>query len=346
MPMKEVYGAQPPLELIRQFFDYQGWYERKTKEKPFMKFEDMIYVSAMGPPGGGRSVITPRIQRHFNLLTYTDMQFESISTIFTNIVESFFYNFTDAIKDCISHLIECQLEIYDNVLNGPLKPTPNKSHYTFNLRDISKIFQGIVAANYKLVTQPVHLVRMWIHENKRVFGDRLIDNKDRSFLDDMLLDRAQVKFALSKKEIFNAERLIFGDYMEGIDVETRIYKQIDDLRLLQTKIEEYLDEYNSAVKQQMHLVMFLDACDHVSRIGRVLRQPLGNCFLLGVGGSGRQSLSRLATFISNYKIFQIEVVKGYQMMNWREDVKKALMQAGVDNKPTSFLFVDTQIIDE
>jgi len=52
-------------------------------------------------------------------------------------------------------------------------------------------------------------------------------------------------------------------------------------------------------------------------------------------------LARLATFIANYKIFQIEVVKGYGMSNWRDDVKKALMQAGVDNKSTSFLFVDT-----
>lgn len=96
----------------------------------------------------------------------------------------------------------------------------------------------------------------------------------------------------------------------------------------------------------MHLVMFLDACDHVSRITRVIRQPLGNCLLLGVGGSGRQSLSRLATFIANYKLFQIEVVKGYGMQNWREDAKKALMQAGAENRQTSFLFVDTQIVNE
>jgi len=96
----------------------------------------------------------------------------------------------------------------------------------------------------------------------------------------------------------------------------------------------------------MHLVMFLDACDHVCRIHRVIRAPLGNALLLGVGGSGRQSLTRLSTFCANYKCFQIEVIKGYSMNNWREDVKKALMQAGVENKQTSFLFVDTQIIKD
>lgn len=110
---------------------------------------------------------------------------------------------------------------------------------------------------------------------------------------------------------------------------------------MQQKIEDYLEDYNSSVKIQMPLVMFLDACDHVSRIQRIIRQPLGNAFLLGVGGSGRQSLARLATFIANQKIFQIEVIKGYSMGNWREDIKSVLMQAGVDNKPTSFVFVDT-----
>lgn len=82
---------------------------------------------------------------------------------------------------------------------------------------------------------------------------------------------------------------------------------------MQTKIEEYLEEYNGNFKIQMPLVMFLDACDHVARIQRILRAPQGNAFLLGVGGSGRQSLARLATYIANQKVFQVEVIKGYNM---------------------------------
>lgn len=59
-------------------------------------------------------------------------------------------------------------------------------------------------------------------------------------------------------------------------------------------MEEYLDDYNQINTAQMRLVLFTDAVRHVARISRVIRQPLGNALLLGVGGSGRQSLTRLA----------------------------------------------------
>ena len=104
------------------------------------------------------------------------MSFESITTIFTTIANAFFYSFSNDVKGSIDKLLVAQLEVYDQILNGPLKPTPNKSHYTFNLRDISKIFQGVVSANAKLCVMPVELLRIWIHENTRVFGDRMINN--------------------------------------------------------------------------------------------------------------------------------------------------------------------------
>ena len=65
-----------------------------------------------------------------------------------------------------------------------------------------------------------------------------------------------------------------------------------------------------------------------------------------MGGSGRQSLTKLATFIANYELFQIEVNKTYSMENWKNDLKKVLKRAGADGKKIVFLFTDLQIKDE
>ena len=67
---------------------------------------------------------------------------------------------------------------------------------------------------------------------------------------------------------------------------------------------------------------------------------------MGIGGSGRQSLTKLATFIANYELFQIEVNKSYSMQDWKNDLKKVLKRAGADNKKVVFLFSDLQIKDE
>lgn len=96
----------------------------------------------------------------------------------------------------------------------------------------------------------------------------------------------------------------------------------------------------------MKLVIFQDACEHISRIVRIIRQPMGNGLLLGVGGSGRQSLSKMSIFIANHQLKFIEVIKNYNMKSWRENLKSILMETGLQCKQTSFLFTDTQIVDE
>lgn len=56
--------------------DHKGWYNRK--ELFFMNLQDIILLSAMGPPGGGRSAITNRLMRHFNIIAYTELDQSTI----------------------------------------------------------------------------------------------------------------------------------------------------------------------------------------------------------------------------------------------------------------------------
>jgi hypothetical protein len=125
-----------------------------------------------------------------------------------------------------------------------------------------------------------------------------------------------------------------------------VYSRIADMAHLQRVVEEYLEDCNSVSTSPMKLVMFQDAIEHVARICRIVRTARGNALLLGVGGSGRQSLTRLAVHMEEFESYQIEISKQYGQNEWRDDLRRMLKMAGVEGKDVVFLFTDTQIMWE
>jgi len=366
MPQKEVYGAQPPIELLRQYMDHGGWYDR---ENNFRNMQDCLFVAAMGPPGGGRSPITQRYQRHYNLLSIVEFDSKALEHIFGTILAWFYKTkeFPKDIQKLQKSIIAATLDVYNTSISK-LLPTPAKSHYTFNLRDVSRVVEGLTLQKAEGIKTGLGGVgehyRLWVHETLRVFYDRLVDDEDRSWFLEYIKELTETHFGQNFNELFahldmdgdgtvDAEELrhcMFGDFMGDDEPDSqggdRLYDEITDMKEVVTRLEEYLVDYNGMSKSPMNLAMFLYAAEHVARIARVLKQPGAHLLAVGVGGSGRQSLSRLAAFIMGMESFQIAISKSYTTVEWKEDLKKFCRAAGAEGRPCVFLFSDSQIKDE
>lgn len=344
MPTAESTGAQPPIELLRQWMDHQGWYDRQQVGR-FNQINDLIFVAACGLPGGGRSPTTPRLLRHFNQIACVDIEEESLTKIYSTYFNQ--YLTTSKLEDFKSvtqSLVAASVEIY-NKIRTEFLPTPSKPHYTFNLRDLSRVFRGILLADPKQLLNETDLFRLWYHECMRVFSDRLVDNQDRALFKEVFKTQFEKHIKSSFNDTIGQQLVLFGDFTNPA-AENKSYQTISDMKKLVKVVEESMDDYNSTSTAPLKLVLFQDALEHLTRVCRIMRQPQGHALLLGVGGSGRQSLAKLAIFIQQQELFSIEVSKNYGMNEWREDLKKVLFQTGIDDLETAFLLSDGQLISE
>jgi dynein heavy chain len=182
----------------------------------------------------------------------------------------------------------------------------------------------------------------------RVFHDRLINDEDKQYFHTMLSELASRLFAIQiEPTTFVQKPIIFGDFMKvGAPKNERLYEEITDMNKMRNILQDYQEDYNLTNNKNTRLVFFMDAIEHIARIGRIIRQDRGNALLVGVGGTGKQSLTRLASHMCGYKCFQIELSRGYNYDSFHEDLKKLYEQAGPNNQNTVFLFTDNQIVVE
>ncbi|XP_037937177.1 dynein heavy chain 6, axonemal [Teleopsis dalmanni] len=343
MPKLDTYGSQHAIELLRQFLDFGGLYDR---EKLFWKeILDVVLGCACAPPGGGRNPLTPRFVRHFALFSLPKPLDETLTTIFSGILGGFLSDFTPALHELCTPIVNACVDVYMRVSQEML-PTPDKSHYIFNLRDLSKCIQGILQASYANYIMESQLLRLFYHETTRVFHDRLINKEDKTFFNNLLNDVCLKQFG---KQVVkpNEPPIVFGDFMIfGRPKPERVYEEIRDYKKLESILMDYVEDFNSSTGKSMRLILFQDAIEHTVRLVRLLRSDRGNGLLVGIAGMGKQSLTKLASHVNEYKCIQIELKRNYDLNAFHEDLKVIYQIAGVENTPVVFLMIDTQIVEE
>lgn len=231
-------------------------------------------------------------------------------------------------------IVNACVEVYVRIANEML-PTPDKSHYIFNLRDLSKCIQGILQASSMHYNMEMQVLRLFYHETTRVFHDRLINDEDKSSFK-QIMDEVCLKHFDKQVHRDDEPPILFGDFMVfGKPKPERVYEEITDAKKLESILMDYVDDYNSSMGKRMNLILFQDALEHTVRLARLLRSDRGNGLLVGVAGMGKQSLTRLAAHVNEYQCMQIELKRNYDINGFHEDLRIIYRHAGVSASNSS-----------
>jgi len=121
------------------------------------------------------------------------------------------------------------------------------------------------------------------------------------------------------EELIFAEPLMYTSYVATCNGHEAAYLPVKNYETLKGVLEAKLEEYNESVAS-MNLVLFDQAMEHISRIARIIDLPGGSALLVGVGGSGKQSLAKLAAFILTYDVYRIVVTTNYNINDLKVDI--------------------------
>ena len=343
MPRVDTYGTQQPIALLKMLIERRGLYDR-GKELNWKNLKDLLFVGAMGHPGGSRNPVDPRFISMFNVFEIEFPAVESLTKIYETILSTHVEGLSDEVKAVSKSITGMTLALYGSIVEK-LPPTPSRFHYIFNLRDLSRVYEGVLLATDAKFRTGASFVRLWRNEVLRIFFDRLISDGDKEFVEGRLNELIQENCASIAEPVLK-DPILFGDFMTAnVDGAERLYEDVGGYDEVKDKFVEILEEYNTK-RKAMNLVFFKDALEHITHIHRIIRLECGNALLVGVGGSGKQSLSKLAAFAAGCEVFEITLTRGYDETAFREDLKELYTMLGVENKKVMFIFSDAHVVND
>lgn len=287
MPVVNEWGDQITNEIVRQLLECIGFY---SLDRPgdFITILDIQLLAAMIHAGGGRNDIPARLKRQFNIFNCTLPSNKSMDKIFGVIGNGYFCSsrFNGEIVNFIPKLIPLTRKLWQYTKTKML-PTPAKFHYIFNLRDLSRIWGGMLKIERDQCKNINSLFKLWSHECTRVISDRFINIEDREWFAQKM--KSIVEDDLSNYyDEFPQEPVYFVDFLrdepdvepgeemadEDMEGQYFLYEEIPSFNVVRDRIYMFVNQYNIEVRgSKLDIVLFEDALIHLMIVSRILRTP-------------------------------------------------------------------------
>ena len=333
LPAPDKYGTQHVMSLLRQCIEHGGFW--RPSDLTWVKLERIQFIAACNPPtDAGRTVLSPRFLRHAPLLYVDFPGKESLRQIYGTFCRALL-KLTPSLRANAQPLTDAMVDYY--TLCKERFNRDMQAHYIFSPRELSRwmraMYEGV---RNKDTMSPEVLVQLTVHEGLRLFQDRLVAEDEREWAAAAITKIMRQYFPTVDLEQCLAGPLLFCNWLskDYVQVEQSALREFVKARL---KVF-YEEELNVA------LVVFNQVLDHVLRIDRVLRQPLGHVLLIGASGAGKTVMSRFVAWHNGYSVFQIKAHRGYGQLDFEADLRKVMKRAGCKGETICFIFDESNVL--
>lgn len=287
------------ITFLRQLTEQHGFW--RTSDRQWISLERIQFVGACNPPTDiGRKPLNPRFLRHCPLILVDFPGFDSLKQIFGTFNKAMLKR-SVTLRQQAEYLTNAMVEFYTESqkhFTADIQP-----HYIYSPRELTRWKFAINEAIDTIDTVD-DLVRLWAHEALRLFEDRLVLDDEKQWCE-KLIDEVALRNFPGMKDTALERPILFSNYL------TKNYVSVDKLELkkyIEARLKIFYEE-----QLNVPIVVFDEVLEHILRIDRVLRQPLGHLLLVGASGVGKTTLSRFVSWINNISVFQIKAGRNYSL---------------------------------
>jgi dynein heavy chain 1 len=333
LPEEDAYGTQRVIMFMRQLVEHGGFWR---SDNVWVKTSRIQFVGACNPPtDAGRVNMSQRFLRHAPCLLVDFPAKDSLLQIYRTFNGGMMKLFPN-LKGETEAMTEAMVEVY---LKNQMKFKPDiQPQYFYSPRELSRWVRGLYEAvvNLDAGLTREELVRIWAHEGLRLFSDRLVEDSDKDWCGKMIDDAAKRWFAEVDFDVALAKPIF---YTKWLSKDTRRVERDELKEFLSARLRVFYEE-----ELDVPLVVFDEVLEHILRIDRVLRQPMGHLLLVGDSGAGKTVLSKFVSWMNGLNIFQIKAHSRYGLEDFNEDLRGVMRRVGVDGERVCFIFDESNVL--
>ena len=331
LPEIDKYSTQVVITFLREITEQNGFW--RPLDKTWIKLERIQFVGACNPPTDvGRHPLNNRFLRHCPLLYVDFPGKDSLRQIYGTFNRAILRKAGSAFSGQSEPLTEAMVEFYTQCQTHY---TPDiQPHYIYSPRELTR-WKHAINESIENISDPDGLVRLWAHEALRLFQDRLVLDEEKVWCDQLVDKVASQCFpslspqALERPILFT--NLLTDNYISCGKEEL--------IKKIESKLKVFYEE-----ELNVPLVIFDSVLEHILRIDRVLKQPIGHLLLVGQSGVGKTTLSRFVAWMNDLTVFQIKAGRNYGVADFDADLRGIMKRAGCKGEKICFIFDESNVL--